>query len=565
MDFIQKVITNVNAESLKHGTHVSDRLAAFICRAVLLEEPERFDLDSSMTDEDIDDLVALAVHKILKRDDPSIETIKMQVAFENCEREMENLFRTRNNGLANQIDVTMTTIISMKTDISMNAVQTLYRKIFSLLLLKAGFKSKSRVVEREVAAALESVFPRIGLKSFISMGEDEKRMQLLELLEVVTGIRLFNKNLKKGGAEIPDTINEAPSAANRLQSALQSELKRIGVDIEQCSELLLPGNQVSGAPVSRLNQELTNRRQYFAFASVLLEETTKCKERIGKISGQYQSTMSTLRELIGSRVSVPKEQVYPKFHTLSTLWAALTAETELIDAKEQCWNVLKTFKSSYASVLQSISFNHNLDSTEKVVDSLEEEPTRSGASEEILPIRNSLIKEDVLIGSASDAVRLHIDSSPEFMQLPLEMQGYCPYTIATKSGLLLPGNPGLGVVRFNNRFFVFVSEEAIAAFIRSPATILRELMAVVIRRAELIPLLRLDDYLSNGVFDSVLKDYDLNVDALLHSKEATVKDASTGTPIHFVEKNIDPNYHWNEWDLRRKAIKIVNLRKVCFS
>jgi hypothetical protein len=38
-------------------------------------------------------------------------------------------------------------------------------------------------------------------------------------------------------------------------------------------------------------------------------------------------------------------------------------------------------------------------------------------------------------------------------------------------------------------------------------------------------------------------------------------DAATETPLHFVEKNIDPNYDWNEWGLRRRALQIANLRK----
>jgi hypothetical protein len=40
-----------------------------------------------------------------------------------------------------------------------------------------------------------------------------------------------------------------------------------------------------------------------------------------------------------------------------------------------------------------------------------------------------------------------------------------------------------------------------------------------------------------------------------------MKDASTETPVHFVKKNIDPNYDWNEWGLRRRALQIANLKK----
>lgn len=31
------------------------------------------------------------------------------------------------------------------------------------------------------------------------------------------------------------------------------------------------------------------------------------------------------------------------------------------------------------------------------------------------------------------------------------------------------------------------------------------------------------------------------------------------TPVHFVEKHIEPNYHWNEWDLRKKALQMANI------
>ncbi|CAF4887386.1 unnamed protein product, partial [Rotaria magnacalcarata] len=30
---------------------------------------------------------------------------------------------------------------------------------------------------------------------------------------------------------------------------------------------------------------------------------------------------------------------------------------------------------------------------------------------------------------------------------------------------------------------------------------------------------------------------------------------------HFYEKNIVKNYEWNEWELRRKALKLANLRR----
>ena len=34
-------------------------------------------------------------------------------------------------------------------------------------------------------------------------------------------------------------------------------------------------------------------------------------------------------------------------------------------------------------------------------------------------------------------------------------------------------------------------------------------------------------------------------------------DVGTQTDTHFMESNIVKSYEWNEWELRRKAIKLV--------
>lgn len=47
-------------------------------------------------------------------------------------------------------------------------------------------------------------------------------------------------------------------------------------------------------------------------------------------------------------------------------------------------------------------------------------------------------------------------------------QGYCSHTLVGKSGLLVPGDPALGVVKFQGRFFVFSSEKAIKEFLSNP-------------------------------------------------------------------------------------------------
>lgn len=55
-----------------------------------------------------------------------------------------------------------------------------------------------------VAAALQSVFPQSELATFMSLTKADKEQQLSELTMIVTGIRLFNKDCRKGGEGIED-------------------------------------------------------------------------------------------------------------------------------------------------------------------------------------------------------------------------------------------------------------------------------------------------------------------------------------------------------------------------
>jgi hypothetical protein len=53
-------------------------------------------------------------------------------------------------------------------------------------------------------AALDSVFSLEDLKMFVSLPRAEKVEQLGELMEIVSGVRLFNRDCKKSGEGIPD-------------------------------------------------------------------------------------------------------------------------------------------------------------------------------------------------------------------------------------------------------------------------------------------------------------------------------------------------------------------------
>jgi hypothetical protein len=185
-----------------------------------------------------------------------------------------------------------------------------------------------------------------------------------------------------------------------------------------------------------------------------------------------------------------------------------------------------------------------------------------------------------------------MESTPEFLQLPLEYQGFCPWTVVARGGLLLPGRPNeLGLVRYAGRFFVFAHQAALEAFMDDPEGMRKGVVQLAKTSApELIHLLRLQDEVpeasikgliaqdgrrkelerigaaAKAAKNSALLDrysgdgrapYDGEDSALVPGK----RDAGTTTPTHFVEKRIDVNYEWNEWALRRRALQTTNIRK----
>ena len=76
---------------------------------------------------------------------------------------------------------------------------------------------------------------------------------------------------------------------------------------------------------------------------------------------------------------------------------------------------------------------------------------------------------------SSGAIRLSFDTTHDIMKLPLEMKGFCPYTLVSRKGLLLPGNvEECGLVQFQNRYYSFISNENANKFAESPKSFLSE-------------------------------------------------------------------------------------------
>ena len=430
----------------------------------------------------------------------------------------------------------------------------LYKKIFSFLL----FKNKEITsinpedltssitnfnIEKEVAAALESVIPRAALGPFVSLNPSEKVTQLVELANLVIGIRLFNKEIGKGGSSLA-SIEEL--AANKGENSSDLLRKEATETVESCYNYTLFFLNLSRLnltldtlEISKLKDELTFLRQYLSFLLSIQEDVEVSENSIETNETRYFKEINELKHLLGNKSSAPKEQVYPKFATLAQAYVQLLEERKLAANRN---NLIKFLIDSRKRIKLSLSESY-IRAAKLITD--EEKYSENEENEENLALKFNLNPE---------IIRLSPKTTPDFQQTPLDYLGFCVWSIVSRGGLLIPGKPNLGVYRYKNKHCVFSDIDGIKHFVEKPGIYLEGVLEKCRKNPELIHLLRMDEHFKHLQINAInQKQVKMSTKLLM--------DKGTETPVHFIEKNFDSNYCWNEWELRKKAIQMANIRK----
>jgi hypothetical protein len=543
------------------GLVVSEILAAFIASTVVNSTTGAFYVEKNLEENDARVVVEESVKKLFSKHKPSVECLKLQASYDSAFAEIDRNQQTSKQAVNGSEERIIEAIVSTgsKFEQDFDSMTGLYRKIFHLLLLKcttpdgSATVEKNPAVEREVAAALESVFPRVGLRSFVALTGPEKAAQLQELCSIVLGIRIFNAHLGKGGQGLPvleDSLQQVDTSA--VAEAIQKEVDEATDVCKELSDFLMvcSSGGVERAPseeeVEKARGELLYHRQYLTYMLSLQEDVSSASERCMKDRESLGQELVELDALVGARTSVPKDQVYPRFDSVARIFKTAWAEIQVLQSRKELLELLQKHKSQYFPLLEEghIQFTHNnrtdpADTAEEVDLSKIPGPPPMGAEQSESPIR------------------LTLDTTPDFLHLPLDFQGFCVHTLVSKNALLVPGNPALGVVRYKGRYCVFASEKAMAEFCESPEKFFVGIREVCYKRAELIHLLRLhEDFPKSSLF-AILQ----GTAGLTLSGAVVQADASTDTPLHFIESNKAPDYEWNEWAMRRDALHIADIRK----
>ncbi|CAF1168472.1 unnamed protein product [Rotaria sordida] len=543
---IKNIIREIVQECASRGEGVSETLVAFIVKAVVLEPQNDFQVDRVLASDDVQRLIDLCVKRLLDNKSSSLDTIKMQVYF-------DMNYTTRDEFLTEHRRVLETRLQPILREITDNRASTkdelesLYRKIVSSVLLRSGLGSPTDIsVVREATAALQSVFPQTELGNFLSLSKRDKDRQLIELTQIVTGIRLFNKECGKGGEGIdnlPAILNEAiPATLKEIQQqtddAIDSSEKLIAVLDTMTT---LSQKQLSkDATKHKVQESMINSRQLELYLNILLNDVRQSAHEVEELLSQFKARLEQLKTTIQNKTAVPTAQVYPQFMHLATIWFGFQDEMVLL------------------SVLSNILYSlepYTLNSKELLADEA---------------IRKCLMKISIVTGKQrlqvnnggvvvqpeerhAEGVWYYQDTTKNFDKLPIMYKGFCAYNLALNDFKLIHGDPRIGIVQINDRYYSFSEPKEAVLFCRKPSTYIESIANNAKLNPELIQLLDLHTQFSN-----VASYGDL---AQVSSKPQMKADFGTQTDIHFYEKNIVKNYEWNEWELRRKALKLANLRR----
>jgi hypothetical protein len=550
------------------GLVVTETLAAFVAVTIVNSATGTFYVAKPLEEGDARAVVEAAVKKLFsKKVSPDLKLLMLQASFESTLHEAERADAAKETDLEQKHNALLQGVKSEDAvqfeKQNFEQISETYRQIFQWLLVKCGHpdttvqaraqKSEVKAVEREVAAALESVFPRVGLRAFVSLTPNEKGAQLQELASIVMGIRLFNAHLGKGGTCLPLACVDQKiidDAAETLR-VLQVDIDRDNTECEKFVAFYVYGGAVDSAnkPTQQrlmdVLAELMYRRQMVTYLLQLLDDVSQAQERLTAAVQQYHDELEMLDSLVGAKTSVPKEQVYPRFDSLARIFKSCWIDMQKLTRCTTLLNLMKQHRSEYCPAMSN-----------------EEQELLAGFKAMKSAVDVGLAdKDDEEPASPANGCAIVKPEDEGFLQLGLDMQGFCVVTLTDRAGLCVSGNPQLGVVKYKHGeaelALCFSTVAAMKKFIAEPERYLQSSHALPNALPGLIELVRMDDAFPQSSLQGILKGT-----AGVKLTSGPIKaDVECNTPVHFVEENFDPTYEWNEWTMREKALKLADISK----
>ncbi|GET87576.1 hypothetical protein, conserved [Leishmania tarentolae] len=488
-------------------------------------------------------------------------------------------------------------------------------------ILKA-VSGSSGASHNETLSAVSVALPRAQVAAFLRQDHVELAGQLRQLRRITWGLRLYQKEMgRTAGMDLMSLSTTVDKPLAELEAKSQEAMAELEPRVRLTRILLVsPTCPLDAVAQQQLKEEyhhLLLVQHVLRHVQCGLQQLRECVN--SRVLQPYSSAMAELQQLMPKGKATAAAQASSSASAASSLTAAVASPggtapkkvvfpkfMELADAYEmgmRCAGELSVWATLLRVATESTAgYDSTLPRTaaEEALALAEATPAPPATSASALAA-----EVDALLNSDATRQRLppgvHVRYSAD---LPLHtvdpivaqvypeslcaMRGYCPVQLISgrpTSGLLMPGQvpsapsssspskTSLGCVEVSG----ITSRGAVSRplyFIFSDAAAMRTFAADPWRYMEgsLHAFHAADPYLTlvMGRADELPRELYLEgarVVERLTGDPASAQDAqenreSCGTQTGQIDSYIDHNYFWNEWDLRRHALKLANLMQM---
>ncbi|XP_076651143.1 cilia- and flagella-associated protein 206 isoform X2 [Halictus rubicundus] len=422
--------------------------------------------------------------------------------------------------------------------------ERLYQKMLVVITVLSGLGNPTvPSVLREVSVALQSVFQPSELEAYVKMSKREKEEQLMELMCIVAGIRLFNRDCQRGGEgidDLPAILQEATKKSHDsvvdLLERLMMKIYRITAALEKsiCYWEVLPFGVFTVENVYWLVKVLAACRQQEIYVRKVLNDVERCEKELQALMERLQGRLFKIHDTVRYRTAIPTAQVYPQFIDLADIWMGFQDEVIILSST-----------NSFLWEMQSL----NTRTVNVINDTIIDDMLSKGS----VPTDAERLEQSMgeLITECGECTLYYPDTTKDFENINLEFLGFCAWTFVFVEGALIPGNPNNGVAKWKGKYYVFSSKKAALQFGDDPDSCIYKALDFIRRRPEYVYLFQ--------VFDDV---HALKAEKLLSGEGDQLtqqQSQSVQTDLHILPPCIDKDYSSNVWELRRKALSLAGV------
>ena len=558
-------------KSREEGNPVADAFIAFLLNIQYNKNTQQFYFKdkTDLSQEDIQYIVNNVKTILNAKGDGIAETLKLQITYELSHVQEEDKIEKIKKYFDTEMNNILKEITSAPPSKKESETFQIHKKIFNYLLIKTkqntlnsinddSISSKEKAnlginAEREIYLNLDNIFPKSGLTPFLTLSIQDKISQLNELANTVMGIRLLNCELGKGGIGLM-TLEDIKK---KLKYDLLTEVKEFYSKVNTvCEKYSLIYDNLDFDTISegqetqvldKIRKYIVYYRQIMTYLSMLIDELHSSIQFKESLIINYENEKNSILDIIGNQTSISKDQAYPRFQNLAKMYTKFQEQVFILDIRENVFKKLYNFITK-----NDIKLEYDLEAWEGCfqlyTDKLD---IYENQEEPIFSFESGAYNNGVTL--------LKHETTADYLDIKLEYQGFCIVTLLNKKGLLVSGRPSV-VAKYNERYLVFCTHQCLQLFIDDPQKYIDNLNQYVKENSYLINLLNMTEEFPIGNLANMFRDKDNT--AFKYKNSKVLMDTGTQTVDHIYEKGfIDPDYEWNEWDLKKKAIQLANIMK----